>query len=67
MILRVEILENGSVAQVRLARSSGHELLDQSALQAVKQWRFVPAQRGGEAVAAAVEVPISFRLQETNI
>lgn len=66
VVLRVEILENGSVTQVTVARGSGHDMLDQSALQAVKQWRFVPARRGGEAVGAAVEVPISFRLQESG-
>jgi protein TonB len=41
-------------------------MLDQAALQAVKQWHFVPAQRGGEAVAAWVEVPIVFRLEEAG-
>lgn len=66
VVLRVEILENGSVAQAQVARGSGHDMLDQSALQAVKQWRFVPARRGGEAVGAAVEVPISFRLEESG-
>jgi len=66
VVLRVEILENGSVAQVQVARGSGHDMLDQSALQAVKQWRFVPARRGGEAVSAAVEVPISFRLEQSG-
>ncbi len=66
VVLRVEILENGSVAQVLVANGSGHAMLDQSALQAVKQWRFVPARRGGQAVSASVEVPISFRLEESG-
>lgn len=66
VVLRVEILESGSVAQVLVARGSGHDMLDQSALQAVKQWRFVPARKGGEAVSASVEVPISFRLEERD-
>jgi len=28
----------------------------------VKNWRFVPAQRGGEAVEGVVTVPLIFRL-----
>lgn len=64
--LRAEILENGSCSRISVSHSSGHELLDQAALQAVKQWHFVPAQRGGKAVAAWVEVPISFRLEDAG-
>lgn len=64
VMLRAEILENGSCGRISVAHSSGHEMLDQAALQAVKQWRFVPAQRGGEAVSAWAEIPVSFSLRE---
>jgi len=64
--LRAEVLENGSCGRISVAHSSGHEILDQAALQAVKQWRFVPAQRGGEPMAAWVEVPIAFRLEDAG-
>jgi outer membrane biosynthesis protein TonB len=30
----------------------------------VRRWRFVPAQRGGAAVAGQVDVPILFRLTD---
>ena len=40
VLLRVEVLSNGRVGQVEVSRSSGHEILDQSALSTVKQWRF---------------------------
>lgn len=66
VVLLVEILESGNVASVQVARGSGHGMLDQSALQAVERWRFVPARRGGEAVGASVEVPISFRLEDSG-
>jgi len=62
VVLRAEILETGACNQILVSQSSGHEVLDQAALQAVKQWRFVPARRGGERVTAWVEVPIVFRL-----
>lgn len=63
--LRAEIMENGNCGRISVAQSSGHDVLDQAALQAVKQWRFVPAQRGGETVSAWAEIPISFRLRES--
>ncbi len=64
VVLKVEVLEDGSCGRLSVSRSSGHELLDQAALEAVKQWRFVPAHRGGAAVVAWVEVPIVFRLED---
>lgn len=62
VVLRAEILENGTCNRIAVSQSSGHSVLDNAALQAVKQWRFMPARRGGEAVAAWVEIPITFRL-----
>lgn len=34
--------------------------LDQSAVEAVKEWRFAPAQKDGKAVAVRVSVQIEF-------
>jgi protein TonB len=62
VVLRAEILATGGCGQIAVSRSSGHAVLDDAALQAVKGWRFVPATRGGQAVAAWVEVPVTFRL-----
>lgn len=62
VLLRVAVLENGAVESVALRRSSGHALLDETALRTVRGWRFAPAHRGGRAVPAAVEVPVRFAL-----
>jgi len=62
VLLRVEIHAHGHCQHVRVKRSSGHAVLDRAAVEAVRQWRFVPARRGSQAVTAAVEVPITFRL-----
>lgn len=62
VLLRVLVSADGTAGRVQLARSSGNELLDQSALRTVGQWRFVPARRGQTAVEAWVEVPVAFRL-----
>jgi len=60
--LKIHILSDGSVAEVLVARSAGHQELDQAALEAVKRWRFEPARRGDEPVAVWALVPIRFRL-----
>jgi TonB family protein len=63
VLLKVEILPNGLVGQIEVKRSSGHEILDWSALSTVRQWRFVPARKGGQAIPFWVNIPIKFLLQ----
>ena len=63
MLLRVQVSAAGAPSSVQLARSSGSALLDRAAVAAVSRWRFVPARRGGQPVAAAVLVPLSFSLR----
>jgi periplasmic protein TonB len=63
VLLRVFVNEEGLPAQVQIQSSSGSSRLDSTALEAVKQWKFVPAHRGAEPVAAWVIVPISFSLR----
>jgi periplasmic protein TonB len=60
--LRVHVSASGEAIKVLLRKSSGYERLDNSALETVARWRFVPARRGDEAVAAWVVVPIVFEL-----
>lgn len=62
VLLRVYVGADGKALQVNIQRSSGHDTLDESALDAVKQWRFVPAKRGDSAEASWVTVPIVFEL-----
>ena len=61
--MRVLVNAGGGADQVEIRTSSGHELLDQAALNAVRRWRFVPARQGELAVAAWVLVPIIFTLE----
>ncbi|MBR9970948.1 energy transducer TonB [Magnetospirillum sulfuroxidans] len=66
VILMVRVDELGHVATLNVQRSSGHSVLDQSALETVKSWRFVPARRAGHTVEAAIEIPIRFALTGTS-
>lgn len=62
VLLNVRVSAQGQAEQVQLKRSSGFSRLDEAALAAVQQWRFVPARRGEATVAASVVVPVTFRL-----
>jgi len=64
VVLNVEVLENGLPGQIMLQQSSGHDVLDNAALNSVRTWRFVPARHGGVPVARRFLVPIPFILQE---
>jgi periplasmic protein TonB len=63
VVLRVFVNEQGAPAEVQLKNSSGFARLDSVAVDTVKHWRFLPARRGAEPVAAWVLVPISFSLR----
>ena len=62
-ILRVQVLPNGRPGAVNVQTSSGRDVLDEAAIEAVKGWTFVPATQGGLAISGWVNVPIVFRLQ----
>ncbi|MDQ1315913.1 MAG: periplasmic protein TonB, partial [Pseudomonadota bacterium] len=63
VLVRAEVLADGRCSQAELKQGSGHQLLDQAALEAVRKWRFVPARQGDQAVTAWVDVPIAFKLK----
>lgn len=62
VLLRVYVSAEGRAEKVEVKTSSGFQRLDQAAEDAVSRWRFVPAKRGDQAVAAWVQVPITFQL-----
>ena len=62
VVLRVHVGADGAAEKIELKTSSGFARLDISAQDAVSRWRFVPARRGDQAVAAWVLVPIAFNL-----
>jgi protein TonB len=65
--LRVLVGSNGGVERVEIAQSSGYDLLDDAAREAVRtRWRFVPARRAGTAIKSWVLVPIRFALTEAS-
>ena len=63
VLLLVRVSAGGTAENVQVKQSSGFARLDDAAAGAVRQWRFVPARRGAEAIASNVMVPIVFRLE----
>ena len=64
VMLHVEVLADGHVDRIEIDKSSGYELLDDAAVEAVRRWRFVPAKRGKSSVRAWVRIPVEFNLRD---
>ncbi len=60
--LQAVIARDGSVLQLEVL--AGHPLLVNSALEAVRQWRYEPTLRGGEPVEVISTVDVAFRLTD---
>jgi TonB family protein len=63
VLLEVLVRTDGTVGSIKLARSSGHETLDQSAIRGVRKWTFHPGKRGDEELEMWVTIPIRFQLK----
>jgi periplasmic protein TonB len=61
VILDVIIDDTGTVTSTRVLKSVA--LLDQAAIDAVRQWKFTPARLNGEAIPIVMTVTVAFRLQ----
>ncbi len=62
VLLELEVSMTGQVQNVNILRSSGHSILDQSAVRTVRNWRGRPARQADRAVATVESIPIRFRL-----
>jgi protein TonB len=62
VLLEILILADGTVGEVRIKESSGYKRLDDTAVKAVKRWRYTPAKRGGEAIDYWYLQPVDFSL-----
>ena len=60
VVLEATIDTEGVVTDLRVLRSV--PLLDDAALQAVRQWRYTPGQLNGQAVAVIITVTVRFAL-----
>lgn len=64
VLLEALVLTNGTVGDIRIVRSLDPVFgLDQQAIRAVKQWRFAPGTRRGQAIPMLVTIELTFTLR----
>ena len=61
--LRALIERDGRVGNLAIDRSSGYEILDRAAVESVREWTFLPAQKDQKPVASWVLLPVKFVLK----
>ena len=60
-VFACNIRSNGTVASVDVLRSTGHQMLDQAAITALRQWRF----QSGET--KLIKVPLGFWMNGSGV
>ncbi len=63
IILKIDVDTSGKPTKVKKEKSSGYDILDESAVRTVRKWRFRPAQLGAIPIESTVRVPIRFQLE----
>lgn len=66
VLVAAEILADGRVGKALVSKSSGYAILDQSAIKAVKKWKFEPAKKAGVPYKTWAELPIKFVINDHN-
>jgi protein TonB len=64
LILQAKISAQGSVESLKILQSTGYDVLDQSAITAVRQWHFHPQKVNGKPTPVTVELPVKFSLNQ---
>ncbi|EGU45514.1 TonB protein [Vibrio ichthyoenteri ATCC 700023] len=62
-LIEVWLNSEGKQIKQKIILSSGHQILDQRALNTIKQWQFSRRIEQGQAIAHRVQIPINFKLQ----
>lgn len=62
VVLDILIKADGTVGEIKIKTSSGFKRLDDTAVKAVKQWRYQPATQGDKKIDFWYEQPVEFNL-----
>ncbi len=62
--VRAIVLPSGKSHTLEIQKSSGFEILDTAAINAVRSWKFIPAYDGNIPVKSIVDVPVRFNLRQ---
>ncbi len=64
LTIAIEIKEDGSVGLYQVMQSTGFKILDESAVEAVQNWKFHPAVKDGKPTRICIQIPIRFQAEE---
>jgi protein TonB len=65
-LVRIKVSAKGLTEGVEILRSSGHKILDESTVNALKKWRFTPSKRGNTPIASSVIISVIYVLYDKN-
>jgi protein TonB len=64
VLVECVVLPDGTVGNARIVKSLDRVFgLDEEALKAARQWRFIPAKRRGESVPVVITIEVAFTLR----
>ncbi len=63
VVLMVLVDTNGMVKNLWVFESSGYRILDNAAINSVRNWMFYPLTRGGKPVEKWINQPVTFELE----
>ncbi len=63
VLLKIYVTDEGRVGRVEVAKTSGWPLLDNAAMEGVRDWLVKPGEKYNKPVCMWAEVPVSFRLE----
>lgn len=66
VLLSVYVNEKGQAEKVEIKNSSGYRRLDNAAVDAVKNWKFIAAKNHANVVASWVQIPVNFVLEKNH-
>lgn len=61
VVVRVDVDASGMPLDAKIVQRSGSRDLDRAALDAVRGWRFQPAQSNGQPMVGSLEIPFDFQ------
>jgi len=66
VIVRIRVSAKGESVGVEILRSSGHKVLDDSAVNALRKWRFTPTKHDNTPMNDSVIITVSYVLYDRN-
>lgn len=63
VVVKLDVAADGRATNAEVLESSGHDMLDESAVGTLKGWKLEPALSGGKPVPGSVNVPVRFSLK----